>query len=103
MNIVAKYGITCSVNQIHPVTGIECNQITRTCYSSTNEIAGGATLNLDAIIRPVSAVESATRVSTDIVALNDIVVGVDLDAFEVVRDQVACRGLGATDCGVMRT
>ena len=63
---------------------------------TTDQVAGGTIFNFYTIVGMIATVQRATGVGTDVVALN-VVVRIDLDAFNVIRDHIPGRGRCATN------
>ena len=76
---------------------VVCNQVAGAFGRSADQVVARAGLYLDAVIGTVALGHRAGNIGTDVVTLDDVVVRVDLDAFEVVRDDVAGRRGGAAD------
>ena len=94
---IAQHSVSAAVDDIDATAGVVGNQVTGPGRRATNGVIGRAALHLHTVAQAVAAVQAAASIGADVIALHNIVRGVDLDTFPVHRDHVALCGRCATN------
>ena len=97
MDLVALNEVAGAAGNVYAVARVERDDVSLVGAGAADPVVVGSSLYFHAIVRAVPTIEQTGRVGADVVALDDVVVRVDLDALEVVRDHVACRRRRAAD------